>query len=115
MTGSELRTTSTRLYAALAAAMLMAAVDALAQDNLVERGQYLLYAGGCISCHTEDADDATPLAGGRAMESQFGIFYTPNITADAETGIGSWSDDDFVGRRGCSKKRLSCVLSCFGQ
>ena len=67
-----------------------------AQDDLVERGQYLTYAGGCITCHTEDVDDATPLAGGRAMESPFGTFYSPNITPDSETGIGSWSDDDFV-------------------
>ena len=79
-----------------AAAALLAAANLSAQDDIVERGEYLLYAGGCISCHTEDTEEATPLAGGRAMESPFGTFYSPNITPDVETGIGSWSDDEFV-------------------
>ena len=78
------------------AATLLAALSSWAQDDLVARGEYLTYAGGCITCHTEDADGAVPLAGGRAMETPFGTFYSPNITPDAETGIGGWSDDDFV-------------------
>ena len=81
----------------LTAAIFLAAVDALAQGDLVERGKYLLHAGGCTSCHTEDIDDAVPLAGGRAMESPFGTFYSPNITPDADTGIGKWTDEHFVG------------------
>ena len=81
----------------LAAAAGLAAVDARAQDDdLLARGEYLVYAGGCITCHTEDVDGAVPLAGGRAMESPFGTFYSPNITPDVATGIGGWSDDDFV-------------------
>ena len=48
----------------------------------VERGAYLLHAGGCISCHTADEDEAKPLAGGHALETAFGTFYTPNITPD---------------------------------
>ncbi len=74
----------------------MAAVSVCAQEDLVERGEYLLYAGGCTTCHTQDSDDAAPLAGGRAMESPFGTFYTPNITPDRDTGIGAWSDDEFI-------------------
>jgi mono/diheme cytochrome c family protein len=93
---SASQTIKRELAAILTAAIFLAAVDALAQDELVERGQYLVYAGGCVSCHTEDVDDAVPLAGGRAMESPFGTFYSPNITPDTGTGIGSWSDDDFV-------------------
>jgi len=27
--------------------------DALAEASAVERGKYLLYAGGCIACHTD--------------------------------------------------------------
>ncbi len=96
MTGSALRTIEGKLAALLTAAMYLAAVDALAEDDLLERGKYLLYAGGCISCHTEDSDDALPLAGGRALESPFGTFYSPNITPDNVTGIGLWSDDEFV-------------------
>ena len=62
----------------------------------MSRGEYLVHAGGCITCHTDDSDDAKPLAGGRALVSPFGIFYSPNITPHDETGIGRWSDDDFV-------------------
>ncbi len=95
-TGSALLTTEFRLTVVLTAAIFLVAVDVLAQEDIVERGEYLLYAGGCISCHTEDSDEAVPLAGGRAMETPFGTFYSPNITPDAATGIGNWSDDEFV-------------------
>jgi len=67
-----------------------------AQQTIVERGGYLLHAAGCITCHTEDTDGAVQLAGGRELKTPFGSFFSPNITADVETGIGSWSDDDFV-------------------
>jgi mono/diheme cytochrome c family protein len=96
MTASALRTTDLRVAIILTAATLLAAVDTLGQDDAVERGKYLLYAGGCISCHTEEGEDAEPLAGGRAMESPFGVFYSPNITPDPDTGIGNWTDDEFV-------------------
>ena len=96
MTSSALRTIKNELSAILTAVIFLAAVDTLAQDDLVERGQYLVYAGGCISCHTEDVNDALPLAGGRAMESPFGTFYSPNITPDDDSGIGAWTDDEFV-------------------
>ena len=58
-----------------------------------ERGAYLLAAGGCASCHTADGGDA--LAGGVALDSPFGTFYAPNITPDAEHGIGGWTFADF--------------------
>lgn len=67
-----------------------------AEQTQVQRGEYLLNAGGCISCHTEDKDDAIPLTGGRALETPFGTFYSPNITPDSETGIGNWSDENFL-------------------
>jgi mono/diheme cytochrome c family protein len=69
---------------------------AAAQEALVAKGRYLTHAGGCITCHTEDRDEAVPLAGGYALESPFGTFYSPNITPDVETGIGRWTDEDFV-------------------
>ncbi|WP_250534905.1 cytochrome c [Caballeronia sp. AZ10_KS36] len=60
----------------------------------VTRGEYLVRAGGCMACHT--ADPARPFAGGRAMQTRFGTFYTPNITSDRATGIGAWTDAQFV-------------------
>ena len=65
-------------------------------DTLGGEGEYLAHAGGCISCHTADEDDAISLVGGRALKSPFGTFYSPNITPHNETGIGNWSDGDFV-------------------
>ncbi len=85
-----------RLIAALAIFFFHSASTAMAQDNQVARGEYLLHAGGCISCHTADEEDAVPLAGGRAMETPYGTFYSPNITPDDETGIGRWSDEEFL-------------------
>ncbi len=60
----------------------------------VERGRYLVHAGGCLSCHTADRPDAIPLAGGRAIATAFGTFHAPNLTPDRSTGIGGWTDED---------------------
>jgi mono/diheme cytochrome c family protein len=80
-----------------AVALLLAAAVGIAQDEeLLSRGEYLIHAGGCITCHTEDVEGAAPLAGGYALESPFGTFFSPNITPDKATGIGEWSDDQFV-------------------
>jgi mono/diheme cytochrome c family protein len=61
---------------------------------LIERGKYLTRAADCAACH--NAPDGKPFAGGLPFELPFGTIYSTNITADRETGIGGWSDDDFV-------------------
>jgi mono/diheme cytochrome c family protein len=63
---------------------------------LIEKGKYLYKAANCYSCHTDIDNDGAALAGGRALETEFGIFYSPNITPDKTTGIGDWSDQEFV-------------------
>ena len=63
--------------------------------DAVERGRYLVAAGGCISCH-QGTEDSGHLSGGLALESPFGVFHVPNITPDAETGIGGWEAADFL-------------------
>jgi mono/diheme cytochrome c family protein len=80
----------------LAVALLATAGIAAAQENAIQRGRYLVQAGGCSNCHTAEGDDATPMAGGRALESPFGTFYSPNITPDRDTGIGAWTDEEFL-------------------
>jgi mono/diheme cytochrome c family protein len=95
MTASGSTPTSWRTAVSCAACLFLAAPLA-AGEGLIERGEYLIHAGGCITCHTEEADDAVPFAGGRALESPFGTFFVPNITPDKKTGIGGWSDEDFV-------------------
>jgi mono/diheme cytochrome c family protein len=76
-------------------AWLTWALAAMAETP-AERGRYLAAAGGCVSCHTEDREGAPPFAGGRALVTDFGTFYSPNITPDRVTGIGNWTDEQFV-------------------
>lgn len=61
---------------------------------LVERGEYLAKAADCVACHT--APGGQPFAGGLAFRLPFGTIYSPNITPDRETGIGAWSNAEFV-------------------
>jgi mono/diheme cytochrome c family protein len=62
----------------------------------VEKGKYILNMGGCISCHKAPKLKDADLAGGHALKTPFGTFYVPNITPDVETGIGGWSEGDFI-------------------
>ncbi len=64
------------------------------QADLIARGQYLVTAGNCASCHTVGGGGF--MAGGLAFETPFGKLYSTNITPDPETGIGSWSDREFL-------------------
>jgi mono/diheme cytochrome c family protein len=61
----------------------------------IERGRYLTIAGDCNACHTLP-NSGKLLAGGRPIETPFGNLLAPNITPDQETGIGAWSNDEFV-------------------
>ena len=64
------------------------------QEELIARGQYLVTAGNCASCHTVRGGQF--MAGGLAFETPFGTMYSTNISPDPETGIGSWSDREFL-------------------
>jgi len=61
----------------------------------VERGRHLAIAGDCAGCHTLPGS-SHDFAGGLPIETPFGMLLAPNITPDAATGIGAWSDDEFV-------------------
>ena len=63
------------------------------KQETITRGLYLATAGDCYACHTLRGQP--PYAGGLEIPTPFGKLYTPNITPDLETGIGSWSADDF--------------------
>ena len=64
-----------------------------ASADRIEHGRYLAQIGDCAACHTSEA--AKRFAGGVAIETGFGSIFSPNITSDRETGVGSWSKDDF--------------------
>lgn len=63
-------------------------------EALIEQGRYLALAGNCAACHTNDAGGE--MAGGVPFNTPFGVIYSTNITPDVETGIGSWTDLDFL-------------------
>ncbi len=75
--------------------LLASAVQA-ADAGIVQRGEYILRAGGCVACHTDADNDGPFLAGGLRFETPFGTYYSPNITPDPVHGIGGWSEPDFV-------------------
>jgi len=66
----------------------------LARADVVKRGEYLARAADCMVCHT--APDGTEYAGGLAFPTPFGTLYSTNITPDRETGIGNYTDQDFL-------------------
>jgi len=59
----------------------------------VRRGEYLARAGNCFTCHSVRGGE--PYAGGVAIHTPFGTLFSSNITPDKETGIGTWTADDF--------------------
>jgi mono/diheme cytochrome c family protein len=62
----------------------------------LENGRTMFLAGGCASCHAPDQEERTRLAGGVALKSPFGTFYSPNISPDSANGIGNWTEAEFV-------------------
>ncbi len=60
-----------------------------ADPALIARGRYMAELGDCVACHTEGGGPS--MAGGRPLETPFGVLYSTNITPDAKTGIGGYS------------------------
>ena len=86
-----------RLVAALALSLWPAVTPAAeSTQELVATGKYVFGAAGGCACHTTP-DGAGLNAGGAKFDLSFvGVVYTPNITPDAETGIGKWTDAQVV-------------------
>ncbi|HLI98285.1 MAG TPA: cytochrome c [Bradyrhizobium sp.] len=86
------------LLSLLSSLLLCTAFSAGAQvrpsQETLAKGQGLLEAGDCASCHT--ADPAKPFAGGKRLDTPFGGIYSANLTPDNNTGLGRWSDEDFL-------------------
>jgi mono/diheme cytochrome c family protein len=73
------------------------ALAGLAPDP--KHGEQVFWAGGCAACHADaDAkgDAKLVLHGGQKFPSPFGTFIAPNISNDAESGIGKWSALDLA-------------------
>ncbi|MGZ5854523.1 MAG: c-type cytochrome [Xanthobacteraceae bacterium] len=75
----------------------IAAIDPPAPQSfdiaLVKRGRYLAAIGNCNDCHTVRGGKS--FAGGLPVPTPFGTIFSSNISPDAETGIGRWSEAAF--------------------
>jgi mono/diheme cytochrome c family protein len=87
----------------LACALSLAAIGAAQADEKLERGKYLATIMDCGGCHTRGAligkpEPAFALAGSNVGFEipGLGYFYPPNLTPDAETGIGKWSEAEII-------------------
>jgi len=66
----------------------------------LRNGETLYHAGSCFACHkapegAPGVDRSLP-SGGTPFKTPIGAFYPQNLTPDDETGIGRWSEVDFV-------------------
>jgi mono/diheme cytochrome c family protein len=66
----------------------------LAKLSIIERGKYLAEAADCMACHTSQG--GKDYAGGLGIRLPFGTLYSTNITPDKETGIGNYTDQEFL-------------------
>lgn len=86
-----------KFFAAMVALMsLTPATSASAEEDAIEHGEYLVRAGGCISCHT--ATGGQPFAGGRALATPFGTFYTPILHRIPRPVLGAGPMHNSCGR-----------------
>jgi mono/diheme cytochrome c family protein len=63
------------------------------------KGEMVFWQSGCASCHAAPkaaGDEKLKLGGGLVLKSPFGDFHVPNISMDANDGIGNWSFTDFA-------------------
>lgn len=77
-------------------------INSVDESNSIEYGKYLVTIAACRNCHTPMTDgkfnDDMNFAGGTHFSIEGGIVRSANITPDIETGIGSWTREDFINR-----------------
>jgi mono/diheme cytochrome c family protein len=86
-----------------ALALTVSSVAAVADDDGVARGEYLVRFGGCHDCHTPGyflgKPDLSRFLAGSDVGFEvpgLGTFVGPNLTPDNETGLGRWSRDEII-------------------
>lgn len=72
------------------------------KSDTLSYGAYLVNASACKDCHTKVEDgefvEGVDFGGGRDFGMPGGTVFSANITPDVETGIGSWTKEEFVAR-----------------
>src|SRR5688500_5411426 len=88
-------------FAAIVGALSLVSLEAPAADAV--RGKYLVTVTGCNDCHTPGdffgKPDMTHFLGGSDVGFEMpglGVFHGPNLTADKDTGLGSWTDAEIA-------------------
>jgi mono/diheme cytochrome c family protein len=81
------------LLAGLLASLLLASPAHAQSAGSTARGEYLARAGDCVACHSAPGGKA--FAGGLKMGTPLGAIFATNITPDIETGIGTYTVQDF--------------------
>jgi mono/diheme cytochrome c family protein len=76
---------------------------AVDRDDPLSRGEYIAIIAGCRFCHTPANERMQPyedmrFGGGLGMPANGQVVYSANISPDPETGIGNWSEADFIAR-----------------
>jgi mono/diheme cytochrome c family protein len=95
--------TAARLAFLTAAVVVLPVFAAMADDQQIARGKYLVTISGCNDCHTPGyffgKPDMARYLGGSDVGFEIpgqGVFVGPNITPDKETGIGNWTPEQIV-------------------
>lgn len=73
------------------------------QSNKIAYGKYMWNASGCSECHTKQEKgehlEGMEMAGGfEFILGPMGIVRSSNLTPDEETGIGTWTEENFLAR-----------------
>lgn len=74
------------------------------QDDPLSRGEYMVIIAGCRFCHTPANERMQPyedmrFGGGLGMRIPAGdTVYSANISPDLDTGIGNWTEAEFIAR-----------------
>jgi mono/diheme cytochrome c family protein len=79
-------------------------IKASTDSAVIARGKHLVFSTAhCINCHSRKNPDSllsqgldVPLSGGVLFDLPLGRIYSRNITPDAETGIGKYSDAEIA-------------------
>lgn len=93
---------------ALGAPHAFAQQKGTAMTDQIARGKYLAQAGDCIACHTVPGQPI--FSGNRPLPTPFGTLYSPNITPDAKTGLGTWTAEQFYKMMHTGRSRDGSLL-----
>ena len=71
-------------------------------SDIFAYGKYMITIASCGECHTQQVKgnpvEGMEFAGGFEFKTPMGMIRSANITPDEETGIGTWTKEQFIAR-----------------